>query len=76
MPNTIKFNIDLVINGNRQVVQATTDVQKLLPNLLQRYKFESNSQLRRLSGRSVVGEVVYVINSNKAQRDGRTEGDG
>ena len=29
MPNTIKFNIDLVVDGKRQVVQATTDVRKL-----------------------------------------------
>lgn len=29
MPNTIKFNIDLIVDGKRQVVQATTDVRKL-----------------------------------------------
>lgn len=29
MPNTIKLNIDLVVDGKHQVVQATTDVRKL-----------------------------------------------
>ena len=29
MPNTIKFNIDLVVDGKHQVVQATTDVRML-----------------------------------------------
>lgn len=29
MPNTIKFNIDLVVDGKHQVVQATTGVRKL-----------------------------------------------
>ena len=29
MANTIKFNIDLVVDGKRQVVQATTDVRML-----------------------------------------------
>ena len=29
MANTIKFNIDLVVDGKRQLVQATTDVRML-----------------------------------------------